>query len=87
MSMEAFQDPDVTVIYGRDTCEDTSRARARFDAAGRGYRYVRLDEETGARDALHARGFLATPVVVTPAGDAEVEPTDETLDRIIAATA
>ena len=85
--MEAFQDPEVTVIYGLDTCEDTSRARARFDAAGHGYRYVRLDEETSVRDALHALGLLATPVVVTPAGDVTVEPTDETLDRIIAATA
>jgi glutaredoxin len=80
-------DASMTVIYGLDTCEDTTRARARFDAAGRAFRYVRLDVDTGIRDRLHTQGLVATPVIVTPAGDVSVEPSDDELDRIIAATA
>lgn len=81
-----FADPDVTVIYGRDTCEDTVRAMARFDAAGRTYRYIRIDVDTDIRQRLHDQGLLATPVIVTPAGAISVEPSDEGLARIIAAT-
>lgn len=84
---EAFRDPEITMIYGRDTCEDTMRAIARFDAAGRVYRYVRIDIDTETRDRLHAQGLTATPVIVTPAGAVSMEPDDEGLARIIAATA
>ncbi len=48
---------------------------------------MRLDEETGTRQRLHEAGWVATPVVVTPAGDLHVEPSDEALDEIVAATA
>ena len=82
-----LRDPDLTVIYGVDTCEDTVRAMERFDAAGRPYRYVRLDVDTAIRDGLHELGHMVTPVVVTPAGDISVEPSDEELAAIIAATA
>lgn len=84
---EEFSDPEITMIYGRDTCEDTMRAIARFDAAGRGYHYVRIDVDTETRSRLHARGLTATPVVVTPAGEISVEPTDDELATVIAATA
>lgn len=87
LSIDAFRDPRTVVIYGVDTCEDTTRARARFEAAGRPFRYVRLDVDTGVRDRLHGDGYLATPVVVTPSGDLSVEPSDEELTEIIAATA
>ena len=79
-------DPDQTLIYGVDTCEDTLRARARFDAAGRPYRYVNLEHETAVRASLHARGLSSTPVVVTPGGRMEMEPTDATLDELLAET-
>ena len=36
---------------------------------------------------LHARGYTATPVIVTPAGAIALEPNDEELAEIIAATA
>lgn len=87
MTSDHFRDPDMTVIYGLDKCEDTQRAIARFDTAGRIYRYVRLDVDTAVRTQLHDKGLIATPVVVTPAGTLAVEPSDEELAEIIAATA
>lgn len=85
MSIEELRDPSVTVVYGLDTCEDTTRARERFDAAGHAFRYVRLDVDTAARDRLHAAGYLATPVVLTPGGSIAVEPSDTELDAMIGA--
>jgi len=87
MSIDGLRDPQSTVIYGEDSCEDTTRARDHFDAAGRAYRYVRLDLETATRQRLHQMGYLATPVVVTPSGDLFVEPTDEQLAAILSGTA
>jgi len=87
MTIDELRDPQLTVIYGEDTCEDTTRARGHFDAAGRAYRYVRLDLETMTRERLHELGYLATPVVVTPQGTVFVEPTDERLNAILLATA
>ncbi|MDH4143391.1 MAG: hypothetical protein OEV61_12345 [Chloroflexota bacterium] len=87
MLIESLRDPQVTVIYGVDTCDDTTRARERFGAAGRPFRYVRLDVDTAVRKRLHDAGYLATPVVVTPAGDLYVEPSDEVLAAMIDATA
>jgi glutaredoxin len=81
--IEELRDPEITVIYGVDTCEDTTRARERFDAAGRAYRYVQLDVDTAARDRLHAAGYLATPVVLTPGGSIAMEPSDAELDLLI----
>lgn len=86
MTIETLGDPQVTVIYGLDTCEDTTRARERFDAAGVAYRYVRLDLETDIRQRLHAAGHVATPVLVTPTGGILVEPSDEDLAVLIAAS-
>ena len=87
MGIDALRDPRMTVIYGLDTCEDTTRARDHFDAAGRAYRYVRLDPEIAIRQQLHDAGYVATPVIVTPTGGIFVEPSDEQLDVILAATA
>ena len=75
--------PEVLTVYGVDWCEDTTRARRHLYAADVRYRYVRLDEDHTARMQLHASGYRATPVVVTPAGHLFVEPTDEQLDKII----
>ncbi len=81
-----FGDPEITTIYGRDTCEDTMRAISRFDAAGRAYRYVRIDVDTDTRARLHAQGLTATPVIVTPGGATSMEPDDAELAEIIGAT-
>ena len=85
--MDAPRDPEVTLIHGVDSCEDTTRARERFDAAGRRYRYVDLDADPATRQRLHDAGLVVTPVVVTPAGDVFIEPSDAELAAIIASTA
>lgn len=74
------------IIYGVDTCEDTTHARERFDAAGARYRYVNLDLEPAERERLHARDLRATPVIVMPDGRLEMEPSDEVLAELIAAS-
>jgi glutaredoxin len=83
----AFTDPNQTVVYGLDTCDDTTRARAFFDDAGHPYRYVNLDHEPAIRSELHAAGLTATPVVVDPSGRIEVEPSDEVLGSMVGASA
>ena len=87
MTLDAPCVPVMTLIHGVDSCEDTTHARERFDAAGRRYRYVDLDADPATRQRLHDAGLVATPVVVTPAGDVFVEPTDTELAVIIASTA
>ena len=87
MPIEELRDPEVTVVYGLDTCEDTTRAREHFDAAGHAYRYVRLDVDTVARDRLHAAGYRATPVVLTPGGAIAMEPSDTELDAMMGVAA
>jgi glutaredoxin len=76
--------PGVVTVYGLDTCDDTTRARRHFDAAGLDYRYVRLDQDAAAKATVNATGYFATPVVVTPAGRVLVEPDDTELAAIIA---
>jgi glutaredoxin len=76
---------DIVLVYGRDTCEDTTRAREHFERAGAPFQYRRVDEDDEARALVHGAGFFATPVVVTPSGTIYVEPTDEELDAIVAA--
>jgi glutaredoxin len=75
---------DVVLIYGRDTCEDTTRAREHLTGAGVTFRYLRIDEDEIARALVHAAGYFATPVVVTPAGAVYMEPSDDELDSIVA---
>lgn len=82
MEPTALQPAEIILVYGRDTCDDTTRARAHLDAAGVAFRYTRIDEDEAAGDLVHAAGYFATPVVVTPAGAIYVEPTDEELDAI-----
>lgn len=76
---------DVVLVYGLDTCEDTTHTRAHLDARGTPFRYVRLDVDEAARNQVHAAGYFATPVVVTPAGAVYMEPSDDELDAIVAA--
>jgi len=78
---------EIVLIYGRDTCEDTTRSREHLTAAGVPFDYLRIDEDEAAGELVHAAGYFATPVVVTPAGVIYVEPTDEELDAIVAAFA
>jgi glutaredoxin len=86
MTAQATLEPaDLIIVYGLDTCEDTTRARAHLDAAAIPFQYVRLDVDQAARSRVHAAGYFATPVVVTPAGVIYMEPSDPELDAIVAA--
>lgn len=85
MTLDRLMSPDTIVVNGVDSCEDTTRARARLDTAGLPYRYVDLDQDGAARAGLHDRGLTATPVVITPAGEVLVEPSDPELEALIAA--
>lgn len=78
---------DIVLVYGRDTCEDTSRARDHLTAAGTPFRYLQVDEDDEARELVQAAGYFATPVVVTRRGDVYVEPTDDELAEIVASAA
>jgi glutaredoxin len=73
------------LIYGVDSCEDTTRAREHLAAAGTADRYIRMDEDDAAREMVHAAGYFSTPVVVTPSGAIYMEPSDDELDAIVAA--
>ncbi len=75
---------DVVLVYGRDTCEDTTRAREHLTAAGVPFTYLRIDEDDEAQAVVHGAGYFATPVVVLPSGAVYVEPSDEELDAIVA---
>jgi glutaredoxin len=79
--------PDTVTVYGIDACDDTTRALRHLEAAGLPHSYVKLDEDAGAKARLTAAGYLATPVVVTPAGQLFVEPSDAELDEIVASVA
>ena len=79
--------PDVVTVYGRDTCDDTTRARQHFERVGLMFQYVNLDLDPDARAAVNNAGYFETPVIVTPVGAVEVEPSDDQLAAIVAAHA
>lgn len=79
--------PDTITVYGYDWCEDTTRARHYFDAAGVAYVYVNYEVDPAARTMVHGSGFGSTPVVVTPQGTLFMEPSDVELAGIVAALA
>jgi len=77
--------PDTITVYGYDWCEDTTRARAHFDAAGVAYDYVNYEVDPAAKALVHDAGYGSTPVVITPQGTLFMEPSDEKLAGIVAA--
>ena len=79
---ESLMRPGVVTVYGVDSCDDTTRARRHLDAAGTRYRYVNMDQDPAVRAIIRRAGYLATPVVLTPAGGVLVEPSDAALDEI-----
>lgn len=81
--------PQVLVL-GRDTCEDTTAARAHLTARGIGFTYRNHELDPGA-DALiraHNDGRLVTPTILL--GDPVrpsrvlVEPSNDELDAALA---
>jgi hypothetical protein len=78
------------LILGRDTCEDTMRARGRLHLLGIPYVYrnVELDPVADAWNRSFSDGDRVTPVILV--GDPEnpsavlIEPSDEVLEAAIA---
>ncbi len=79
--------PPIVTVYGVDSCDDTTRALRHFDAAGLPYHYLNMDVDPAARALFTSAGYRATPVILTPAGQVHVEPSDEELAGIVTAVA
>lgn len=81
--------PEILVL-GRDTCEDTIRARGRLHVLGIPYVYrnVELDPVADAWNRSFNGGERVTPVILV--GDPEnpsavlIEPSDEAIEAAIA---
>jgi uncharacterized SAM-dependent methyltransferase len=81
--LTSLSHPDALIVYGIDACEDTTRALRHLEAAGLPHRYVKLDVDADAKARVTGAGYHATPVVVTPTGQAVVEPSDAELVAIV----
>ena len=71
--------PDVVTVYGADWCGDCRRAKGFLDATGTPYRYVDLEVDGAAQQLVDDAGYRAIPVIVTPAGEILVEPSNDEL--------
>ena len=71
--------PDVVTVYGTDWCGDCRRAKRFLDATGTPYRYVDLEVDGAAQQLVDDAGYRAIPVIVTPAGEILVEPSNDEL--------
>ncbi|NJD27805.1 MAG: hypothetical protein FIA92_05855 [Chloroflexi bacterium] len=85
----AFAPPPHVLVLGRDTCEDTTRARAHLAARGVAFSYRNYELDPGA-DAMiraHNDGRLVTPTILL--GDPVrpsrvlVEPSNDELDAAL----
>ena len=71
--------PAVVTVYGADWCGDCRRAKRFLEASGVPYRYVDLDADPVAQRLVDDAGYRAIPIVVTPAGDVLIEPSNDEL--------
>jgi glutaredoxin len=79
VTLPALPVPDVVTVYGADWCGDCRRAKRFLDATGTPYRYVDLELDAAAQQLVDDAGYRAIPVIVTPAGDVLIEPSDHEL--------
>jgi glutaredoxin len=80
--MRAMSDlpiPAVVTVYGADWCGDCRRAKRFLEAIGVPYRYVDLDADPVAQQLVDDAGYRAIPIIVTPAGDVLIEPSNDEL--------
>ena len=77
--MTTLPTPDVVTVYGADWCGDCRRAKRFLDAVAMPYRYVDLELDVTAQQLVDDAGYRAIPVIVTPAGEVLVEPSDAEL--------
>jgi glutaredoxin len=81
--MPPLPTPEIVTVYGADWCGDCRRAKRFLDQAGTPYRYVDLEVDAAAQQLVDDAGFRAIPVIVTPAGDVLVEPSNDQLAAAI----
>jgi mycoredoxin len=79
--------PDLVTVYGADWCVDCRRARRYLDATGIPYRWVDVAADRSAQALLDSAGYRAIPVIVTPAGQVLVEPTNDELANVLGTAA
>lgn len=77
--MTSLPTPDIVTVYGADWCGDCRRAKRVLDQLGTPYRYVDLEADASAQQLVDDAGYRAIPVIVTPAGQVLVEPSNEAL--------
>jgi mycoredoxin len=70
---------DVVTVYGADWCGDCHRTKRYLEWSKTPYRWVDLSRDAAAQRMVSDAGYRAIPVVVTPAGDVLVEPSDAEL--------
>jgi glutaredoxin len=78
---------DVVLVYGADWCGDCHRSRRYLESTGTPYRWIDLGSDPAAQRLVDDAGYRAIPVIVTPAGDVLVEPSDAELARALAGAA
>ena len=79
MTMPSLPTPDIVTVYGADWCGDCRRAKRFLDATNTPYRYVDLELDGAAQQMVDDAGYRAIPVIVTPAGDVLIEPSNDEL--------
>jgi mycoredoxin len=71
--------PEVVTVYGADWCGDCRRAKRFLEATSTPYRYVDLEVDGAAQQMVDDAGYRAIPIIVTPAGDVLIEPSNDEL--------
>jgi mycoredoxin len=79
--------PAVVTVYGADWCGDCRRAKRFLEATGVPYRYVDLEADPVSQQLIDDAGYRAIPIVVTPAGDVLIEPSNDELAAVTGSAA
>ncbi len=79
--------PDVVTIYGADWCADCRRAKRYLEATEVPYRWIDVDADPSAQALVDAAGYRAIPVIVTPAGQVLIEPSNDELANVVGSAA
>ena len=79
--------PPIFTVYGAEWCGDCRRAKRFLDSVGVPYRYVDLEADPAAQQLVDDAGFRAIPIIVTPAGQVLIEPSNDELARVVGSAA
>ena len=78
---------DRITMFGADWCGDCRRAKRFLEATGVPFRYVDLEADPQAQQLVDDAGYRAIPVIVTPAGQVLIEPSNDQLAEIVGSAA